>query len=397
MKILFCPAHYLYDEYYGGSEPSATFNICDRVAKKYPESLVVTGCKKLISEKCYRVNEIQKNKCDLEMSQLDGVIFNIKYTLEALACLRKEEFDIIHHVRPFNLFSTFNIIPILGLNKKTPFIVGSFASPNKGSIPVSQFKKVYLKNLLSFVLKIFFSRLAKILSIKTLQKSDHIFVYDNELKQKLIGLKIPKNKITVAPPGKDKNVFYPNKLKKKFIVIAVSNLISIKRIDLIIKGFFFALKKDSDIELQVIGEGIEKKKLIKLVNKLNIEDKVLFCGHVENRDLPSFYREASLFVHMAEKDSYGQVYIEALASGLPIVTSKNDGARRILKNVNCAKIIEKGDWQELGRNIILYKKNLKKLEIDSVDARNYFESKYDWDSIIIKRYLQAYQHLLGKK
>lgn len=394
MKILFCPAHYIYDQYYGGSEPYATYEICNRIAEKHCDSVVITGAKKIISPKKYRIIEVQKKKKVLEMNALSAFIFNFKYTHRAIKILKNEKFDLIHHVRPFNLYNTFNLIPLFGINKSTPFIIGSFASPNITRIPLDAKKYRLFKRLFSIITEIFFRKILKYLSIKTLQKSAHIFVYDDELKIEIMKY-VSENKITVVPPGKDKEVYYPNKNKEHSIlrIICVSNLTKTKGVSVVIKGFAIALKSFQNMHLDIAGDGIEKKRLILLCQELCIENHVTFHGHIENKDMPQFYRKANLLIHMATEEAYGQIYIEAMASGLPIITSLNDGSRRSLRNKEFAIFVKQNDCENLAKNIIKIFSDINNLEKLGNLSRSYFLKSYDWENIIIPKYVSVYKSL----
>lgn len=386
MKILFCPTHYIYDEYQGGSEPYAAFNIADRIAKIYPESIIVTGSKRIASEKNYEIIEIRKRKKVIDLSALNAIVFNVLYTfaLWKLIVLEKRKFDIIHHVRPFALGKTFNLFILLGLNGRIPFVIGSFCSPYVSDYrPVSVFEKCF-----NFILNK--------LSIATLKKASMVFVYDDYTMNLLSGI-IPSNKILIIPPGKEKNTFNLSKnieTSDECELITVGGLTKRKGVDRLLWGMKKVIQRFPNARLRIIGDGVERERLMQLAQDLNIEKNVIFQGFVNNSDVHFFYEKATLYVGLQREESFGQVYIEAMASGLPIVTSRTIGSEGIIMNEETGYIVDDDD--EFAERVvdILNDKN-KRLSMSTI-ARSVFEKQYDWDDIVIPKYLDVYKLLVKK-
>lgn len=385
MKILFLPAHYVFDEYLFGSEPYASFNIVDRILKNNSkESVVVTGKKFLKNNKTYRIIEVQKKKSDFDISFFNAIIFSIKYTIAGIKLLRKEEFDIIHHLRPFLLGSTFNLIVLLGLNKNKPFVVGSFTSGYKQKD----------NNLISKIIKplIFF------LSIATLKKADKVIVYNEHTKSQ-VARYINPSKIEIIPPGKDKNDFIYDKDKKfsdPIEFLYVGNLIYRKGVDLLIKAFSLAHKKNPNIRLKIVGDGEERKNLEMLANELNLASSIVFLGTIENKNISSVYKNSHVFVSMQREESFGQIFIEAMACGLPIIATETVGARTIINKNNFGIIIPQEDVNMFAEKMLLLIKNKTLAKEMSGEARKIFENNYDWEDVIIPKYLNVYKSVMTK-
>lgn len=395
MKILFCPAHYIFDEYENGSEPYATFTICDRLAQFFPDSKVVTGKKNILKEKKYQIIEVQKNKADLDMSGLGALSFMIRYTKTAFAMLKKDHFDIIHHVRPFTIGTTFNLIPILGLNHQTPFVIGSFSSPYKNRNDPSdpQSNKRYWKDTLSHFLYTIFHPILFYLSIQTIKRASKVIVYDQFTKN-IVNEYISEKKIAVIPPGKDKALYKIHQVRPAsgvIKIIAVGNLIHRKGVDIIIRAI--SQLKTEDIELIIVGDGIERTALEKLSNNMNLGQKVHFLGKVKNKDIQKYYEQADIFTHMAREESHGQVYLEALAAGLPIITSDNVSYYQILKGKVTCEVVPQEDTEELAKAMVKISHDVRLRERMSREGRKHFEKTYDWDTVIIPKYIEVYKEL----
>lgn len=84
------------------------------------------------------------------------------------------------------------------------------------------------------------------------------------------------------------------------------------------------------IRLLVVGKGsIQKHR--QLANSLGIRDQVVFTGPVES-DIERIYLGSDMFILLSQFDTFGLVVLEAMAAGLPVVISRNVGARDVVKN-----------------------------------------------------------------
>jgi glycosyltransferase involved in cell wall biosynthesis len=209
MKILFSPCHYVYEDHIGGSELSWAFNLADKLSNIYPDSTVITGFKDISKTKKYKIIELQKNKKIYDRSVKNAVIFNIKYTINTNKILKKEHFDIIHHVLPFFINRTFN----LSKNKNIPFVIGPIQSPleyKDKDIYSNNHQNKYLYKKINWIFSFAlfpFSHIVKKLSKNTLLKADKLIVINNHTKHLITKMGIGSEKIDVIAPGIDTKKF----------------------------------------------------------------------------------------------------------------------------------------------------------------------------------------------
>jgi glycosyltransferase involved in cell wall biosynthesis len=423
MKILFCPAHYQFSDK-DGSEYNSCFQIVDGLGQKYSDSVVVTGKNKISDEKAYTII----STCDnVDISLIGAIIFNIRFTIKGWLLLRKTKFDAIHHVRPFLIGATFNILPFLPKNKNVPFIVGPFCSPYSEEDHIISNRKVTLRNRFELTLSKLIKPIINYLSFRTLARADAILVND-ERTRSLVYNMISSQTIHVVPVGKEKDKYFfdshkysssenektptnillvpDGKYKEDYtldinkydsteiIIFAAGQLIPRKSFDVALRAFAVALKSNPHLRLKIAGDGEEMASLQRLAKDLLIDDKVTFLGWVPYQEMSKHYSTSHIFLHTAYEEAFGHVYIEALASGLPIVSTDTIGAREIIIP-GVGLIAPKNDWKKLAEEIVAITSDYNSLVATSKAARQHFENNYDIQSVI-NNCLEAYRAAFNK-
>ena len=79
-------------------------------------------------------------------------------------------------------------------------------------------------------------------------------------------------------------------------------------------------KEKNDVDLMIVGDGPRRDELISLCQQEQIKD-VHLLGFISNEQLPLYYSIADVFVFPSTRDIFGQVVLEAMACGLPVVIS----------------------------------------------------------------------------
>jgi glycosyltransferase involved in cell wall biosynthesis len=82
--------------------------------------------------------------------------------------------------------------------------------------------------------------------------------------------------------------------------------------------------------LDIVGEGEEKENLIELASQLGISKNLLWSGQLSGAALHNKYAGADIFVTTPKDESFGRTYVEAMISGLPIVTTDIPAARELV-------------------------------------------------------------------
>lgn len=124
--------------------------------------------------------------------------------------------------------------------------------------------------------------------------------------------------------------------------LSVGNLNAGKRFDLTLTAFAGLKKNHPDAQLKIAGGGPLAKDLKQLAGSLGIADSVQFLGLVDNRELPALYRRCDCFVLPSDFETFGVVYAEAAACGLPVIATDCGGPADIVTPEN-GLLIPKGD------------------------------------------------------
>lgn len=195
-------------------------------------------------------------------------------------------------------------------------------------------------------------------------------------------------KIVVIPNIVDTSVFKyeANKRDLIFKFVSVSMLKPDKNIELLLKAFENTFKNREEIGLMVIGDGPERSKLEELAEELGIKKQVEFLGAVDRRNLPQYLQKASAFALPSNYETFGVAYIEALACGLPIITTKCGGPEDFYEE-KLGYIIPKGDMQALSSAMSDMVINYDRFKKDEISK--YIKKKFS-KKVIIERIREVY-------
>ena len=162
------------------------------------------------------------------------------------------------------------------------------------------------------------------------------------------------------------------------------------------KGFDFLLKAipevlvgDRRIQFQIAGDGPDFDELKRLQTELKLEDKVQFLGF--RNDVPLLMKQSDLFVMPSLSEPFGNILLEAMATGTPIVTTRNDGALHLL-NSETAIFVDKASSSSLSNGILEAINNPEAAFERSKNALELFRNHYTPDAVIPK-VLSLYQTL----
>lgn len=145
----------------------------------------------------------------------------------------------------------------------------------------------------------------------------------------------PNLPVDVIPNGVDCERFTTAPLKrpnasKTLDLLYVGRLIPLKRIDLIIKAMALLNTQGMPVEFQIVGRGEQQSELERLMKALGLQTQVRFIGDVAYDRIHTVYHQADLYIQLSRVEGMSNSILEALASGLPVITTNVGGASALI-------------------------------------------------------------------
>ncbi|MCX7549713.1 N-acetyl-alpha-D-glucosaminyl L-malate synthase BshA [Xanthomarina sp. F2636L] len=192
----------------------------------------------------------------------------------------------------------------------------------------------------------------------SINQSDAVTSVSESLKQDTLRLFDIKNDIHVVTNFIDIAKHTPNFIdcqrdllasKDEKIITHISNFREVKRIPDVIK-VFYNIQKEIPAKLMMVGEGPEKEPAEQLCAKLGIEDKVVFFGNSNEIDRILCYSD--LFILPSETESFGLAALEAMASGVPVISSNSGGIPEVNIEGVSGYLSNVGDIDDMSKNAL---------------------------------------------
>ena len=200
----------------------------------------------------------------------------------------------------------------------------------------------------------------------TLKRADRIIAV-NENTKDFYGKKYPwlKDKIIIIPIGIDTELFRPmdkREIRKKYgfkeedkIILYVGRFKREKGLDLLLKSFESVKKEIPTGKLVLVGDGRERENIKNLEKDLELRD-VFFMGMLDHDKIPEILNCADAFVLCSLFESGPLVIQEAIACGIPVVTTDVGRVRDFIKNDKVGKIVERNS-KEIASGILNFLNN----------------------------------------
>lgn len=120
-----------------------------------------------------------------------------------------------------------------------------------------------------------------------------------------------------------------------------------KGFDLLIEAFHLFAQKNQEWTLDIVGEGVEEKLYRELIKKNNLENKVTI--HPFTNNIQAYYSKAQVYVLSSRWEGFGLVLVEAMAHGLPVVSSDLPTSKEIMGDFGL--YFKNGDIEDLANKL----------------------------------------------
>jgi glycosyltransferase involved in cell wall biosynthesis len=338
----------------GGTE-IATYNIAKYLTKIGHEVHVITLLdeglpKKEIKEEFY----IHRIKLHSKVPFISIIV----YMKDVFACIKEIQPDVVHCQNLAVGWMAF----IIKIFLKYPYVIYG-----RGSDIYTNYR--FKNTILKLVIK----------------NANAVVVLTKDMKKEVS--KIHSREIFVIPNGisinnygenQSDDIYHSNNEK---IILYVGTLRSIKGINYLIEAMKIISQNCLNTKLLLVGDGEERKSLENLVDELDLNQHITFVGRVSNEDVPKYMAASDVFVLPSLSEGFPNVILEAMASGLPIVTTKIRGLPEIVKDGINGFLVEPENPGEIAENVIYLLKNTEIAHTISENNKKDVE-QYAWENVV---------------
>ncbi|MCR5485729.1 MAG: glycosyltransferase family 4 protein [Clostridiales bacterium] len=177
------------------------------------------------------------------------------------------------------------------------------------------------------------------------------YVFQTKRAQSFFSLSVQKRSAVIPNAVFNRDVYNTTipDIREK-VICASGRLVDIKGFDILIEAFSLISDKYPDYKLYIFGDGPEKESLMKLSKERNVSDRVIFKGTVKN--VAEEISKCSVFVLSSRFEGMPNALIEAMACGLPCVSSRCDmGPEELIDDGVNGLLVKKEDPEALAEAI----------------------------------------------
>lgn len=203
---------------------------------------------------------------------------------------------------------------------------------------------------------------------------------------------LPSASIDVIPNGVETDRFHPAQAgatADKLRLLTVGRLSATKRVEMLIDAVEILHADGVKLHLTVAGGGQLEPALKETVSQRKLGEIVEIAGRIDPENMPQVYRESDIFVSATAQEGMSNAMLEAMASGLPVITTRCEGVEELITDNGV--IVERASAEEIAgavRN--LADKPQERREM-AVAARSRAE-QFTW-SRSAREYLALYERL----
>ena len=243
-----------------------------------------------------------------------------------------------------------------------------------------------------------FNWFLRIFEERMLKRSNRIIAVSEFTRRELHRYyKISENRIHVIHNGVDTNKFKPTSNKQKakqelgfqpddITILSVGRLYARKGLFTLIESIPNVVKYFKKAKFIVSGKGQsdELKKLIDHATRLGVRDNIIFTGYFPDKKLPQLYQAADVFAFSTFYEHHPFAVLEALSTGLPVVTTHVGGIPETIENGKNGFLCQPFNPEEFSSRILYFLEHPADSREMSFQARKTVEERFDWRLIVHK-------------
>ena len=254
-----------------------------------------------------------------------------------------------------------------------------------------------------------FTWFLRIFEEQMMNRSKRLIAVSNFTRRELVQYYgINPSKIHVIHNGVDTKKFQPTADKRKVkselgfkpedpAIVSVGRLYARKGLFTLIESIPRVAKRFPRAKFIVSGKGQsgEMAKLIAHAERLGVKDKLVFTGYFPDKKLPTLYQAADIFAFSTFYEHHPFAILEALSTGLPIVTTKVGGIPETITDGKNGFMCNPFDAQTFSDRILYLLENPIQAAEMGVQARKVIMERFDW-RIVVKEAIEVYNDVLDR-
>ncbi len=253
-----------------------------------------------------------------------------------------------------------------------------------------------------------FNWLLRFFEERMLERSDRLIAVSDFTRRELLQYyKVKESKIRVIHNGVDVDKFQPAVDKRKAkeelgfnpegkTILSVGRLYARKGLFTLIESMALVKRKFRNAKFIIAGKGLsnEIKKLVNYAMKLGVEDNIVFTGYFPDKSLPRLYQAADIFAFSTFYENLPFAVLEALSTGLPVVTTNVGGIPEMIDSGKNGFLVEPENSRALADRILYYLEHPEDASEMGLQARRKIENHFDW-RLIVKKVIKVYDEALS--
>ncbi len=253
-----------------------------------------------------------------------------------------------------------------------------------------------------------FNWFLRIFEEKMLTRAKKIIAVSHFTKRELMEYyKIPEGKIRVIHNGVDVKKFQPAQDKRKvkqelgfnpddLLILSVGRLYARKGLFTLIESIPAVIKRFNNAKFVISGKGQsdEMRKLINHAEKLGVKGNIIFTGYYPDKKLPKLYQAADVFAFSTFYEHHPFAVLEALATGLPVVTTWVGGIPETIESGKNGFLVEPFNVPQFADRILYLLEHPAEAAEMGRQARKTIVEQYDW-RIVVKDAMKVYDEVLS--
>ena len=180
--------------------------------------------------------------------------------------------------------------------------------------------------------------------VQVTETAAHMMTVAGALKDYLIEMGVPDDRVTVLRNGVDLDFFHPHDdragLRAKLGIGARPTLLSVGHL-IERKGHHLAIEAMAALpgmDLLLAGDGPEESALRQLVDRLALHDRVRFTGRLSQQQLREHYQAADALILASSREGWANVLLESMACGTPVVATPVDGTPEVVASPDAGQL-----------------------------------------------------------